>query len=383
MKKNIVEELPVRKHPMGAGESKPAPKSNQTERSSDPAKKVKQAVYDIRYRARREDIPLRQAYSQYMQNTSMSQQERDAVKQMLFGKSGMQEDYKIEESAHTSVAEALYKVFVEGIEKDITLVYEEKMKSSSDRKYKVRVTDKNGKSYVRYATREKISQLRQNPNIAEVEMTEHGDPYEGRKKKKGDGNLANNYPPYDRVTRGDVIAGAKGEDQMGGKIKESYGITNQVPIDVMKKNKTNKVTMMPSEPNGKSKKLMNSYRPNTPFIIEKAESRAQQKFMGMVYAAKTGKKPASPEVAKAAKGMSGKEAKKYASTKHKGLPEKKMNEEMGERDKRADYAYREMIKNKLRAGMGIKNPMVMSNPENLEKDFNKVATAKSVKSACD
>lgn len=35
--------------------------------------------------------------------------------------------------------------------------------------------------------------------------------------KKGDGNLANNYPPYDKVTRGDVIAGATGKDQMGGK----------------------------------------------------------------------------------------------------------------------------------------------------------------------
>ena len=39
-------------------------------------------------------------------------------------------------------------------------------------------------------------------------------------KKKGDGNLANNYPPYDKVTRGDVIAGVKGEDQMGGKAKK-------------------------------------------------------------------------------------------------------------------------------------------------------------------
>ena len=39
-------------------------------------------------------------------------------------------------------------------------------------------------------------------------------------KKKGDGNLANNYPPYDKVTRGDVIAGAKDEDQMGGKAKK-------------------------------------------------------------------------------------------------------------------------------------------------------------------
>lgn len=34
-----------------------------------------------------------------------------------------------------------------------------------------------------------------------------------------DGNLANNYPPYDKVTRGDVIAGATGKDQMGGKRK--------------------------------------------------------------------------------------------------------------------------------------------------------------------
>lgn len=39
-------------------------------------------------------------------------------------------------------------------------------------------------------------------------------------ESKGDGNLANNYPPYDKVTRGDVIAGARGEDQMGGKAKK-------------------------------------------------------------------------------------------------------------------------------------------------------------------
>jgi hypothetical protein len=44
--------------------------------------------------------------------------------------------------------------------------------------------------------------------------------------------------------------------------------------------------------------------------------------MGMVHAAKKGEKPASKEVAKAAKGISAKEADKFASTKHKGLPEK-------------------------------------------------------------
>ncbi len=58
-------------------------------------------------------------------------------------------------------------------------------------------------------------------------------------------------------------------------------------------------------------------------ITEKAVSKAQQRFMGMVHAAQKGKKPASKEVAKAAKGMGKKDAKDFASTKHKGLPEKK------------------------------------------------------------
>lgn len=58
-------------------------------------------------------------------------------------------------------------------------------------------------------------------------------------------------------------------------------------------------------------------------INEKAVSKAQQQFMGMVHAAKKGSEPASKEVAKVAKGMSKKDAKDFASTKHKGLPEKK------------------------------------------------------------
>jgi hypothetical protein len=44
------------------------------------------------------------------------------------------------------------------------------------------------------------------------------------KGKKGDGNLANNAKPYDKVTKGDVIAGRLGKDEKGGKkevVKES------------------------------------------------------------------------------------------------------------------------------------------------------------------
>jgi len=60
MKRNIAEELPARKHPAGASSSKG--KELENRKQTDPAKKAKQAVYDIRYRARREEIPLRQAY---------------------------------------------------------------------------------------------------------------------------------------------------------------------------------------------------------------------------------------------------------------------------------------------------------------------------------
>ena len=57
--------------------------------------------------------------------------------------------------------------------------------------------------------------------------------------------------------------------------------------------------------------------------MEKAVSRKQQRFMGMVHAAQKGEQPASGEVAKVASNMKKKDAKDFASTKHKGLPEEK------------------------------------------------------------
>ena len=52
-----------------------------------------------------------------------------------------------------------------------------------------------------------------------------------------------------------------------------------------------------------------------------AVSKAQQRFMGMVHAAQKGDmENPSKEVQKAADSMSDKDAKDFASTKHKGLP---------------------------------------------------------------
>lgn len=214
-KSTFFEELPARKNPVhqpgspnsaAEGPTGANPKGGTGEEAS--AKRIRQAVYDIRYRARREEIELEAAYNQYIGNTSMTAPEKASVREKLFGES--------------------FDMLGEG-------------KKSTEKQYVIRVKDRAaGTQYWRKATRKKISQLRANPNIGGqgVEMSTYKKPYEeGEKKnksgkgkvntkkdvteaKKGDGNLANNYPPYDQVTRGDIIAGATGKDQMGGKKKK-------------------------------------------------------------------------------------------------------------------------------------------------------------------
>jgi Protein of unknwon function (DUF3008) len=79
-------------------------------------------------------------------------------------------------------------------------------------------------------------------------------------------------------------------------------------------------------------------------VNEKAVSKKQQKFMGMVHAAKKGEKPASKEVAKAAKGISGKEAEKFASTKHKGLPEKAEESDKADKKDKSETSSKKVSK---------------------------------------
>jgi hypothetical protein len=81
-------------------------------------------------------------------------------------------------------------------------------------------------------------------------------------------------------------------------------------------------------------------------LQEKALSKQQQKFMGMVYAVKKGEMEApSPEVAKAAAGMTKQQAKDFAKTKHKGLPQVK--EQMDEPMEPAQDKASEMQKKKI------------------------------------
>ena len=413
MTKNIFEDLPARKHaPAAAAPSdKEGGKKEGGEGGSE--KRIRQAVYDIRYRARREGIDLRAAYSQYMQNSNLSAPEQAAVRAKLFGKDGggdKKESYDVmmSDGATGTVADAMFKVFVEKIEKQP--VEED---AGSERKYKVRVTDpKTEKSYVRYADRSKITELR--AKGLKVEMTEHGEPYEGERKKKGgmdpvaknpkdrDGDV-NNDGKKDGTdkyiyARRDAINAAIAKRRKG--MKEEFLVDGTTSTEgqgrMVPDGKVNNyagkkpvVTINPDSEIG-GKNLRAHKEVEGELIAEKAVSKSQQRFMGMVCAYKKGEmENASDEVVEAAKNMSKEDACDFAGTKHDKLPEK-VSEEKGEscpkckkcpcecgymdREKKT---YRELLKNKLRA-MGIKNPMMLGAPEDGE-EVMKIMTSQTAK----
>ena len=97
MTKKIFEELPARKHAPAKAAPAAASKGEGSVEGGDSEKKIRQAVYDIRYRARREGIDLRAAYSQYMSNSNLTAPEQAAVRAKLFGKDGGGEKKEVKE----------------------------------------------------------------------------------------------------------------------------------------------------------------------------------------------------------------------------------------------------------------------------------------------
>ena len=376
MNNNIFEELPARKSAPAAAAPAGGAKGKEGKGPNDPKanaeKRVRQAVYDIRYRARREGVDIKQAFSQYMQNSSLNPQEKTAVKAKVFPKGAVKEDFQIEALATDTLTSAFTKVFFEGVEKEVApieLDYLEELNALEDRKYKVRVSDKNsGRSYVRYATREKISQLRANPNISSVEMTEYGEPYEGEKNKgeqtaKTKAGKGKDYDGDGKVESGakehagsvhNAIQRKKGgtadgkdtssvKEEFLGEVKDKDG--NNKKIDVMKGK--NKIVVNPSS------SLVSHHELEGDVIVEKAPPGA--KFERMVKHIKAGY---------AKGGVSGKEKSIAYATAWKAKNKETQKEETecgtepkkkGEKevDPRSIPTTTNLIKNKLRA-MGLK-----------------------------
>jgi hypothetical protein len=80
-----------------------------------------------------------------------------------------------------------------------------------------------------------------------------------------------------------------------------------------------------------------------------AVSKAQQRFMGMVHSAQKGDmENPSPEIEKAADSMSDIDAKDFASTSHKGLPDKK-----DEQIKQLKEKIRQLVREKMMGEMNV------------------------------
>ena len=351
MSTNISEGLPAKKKAAPVvsapkGGDKPDAKKGGTAENS--GKRIRQAVYDIRYRARREDIDLKQAFSQYMSNTSMDQKDRAEVRSKLFGKGGVSEQYigASDDWAIESFSKAFTTVF-EHHQKDkdgntiphedeFVTEYERKLSEEKARKYKVRVTDpKSEKSYVRYADREKITALR--GKGLKVEMTEYGTPYEGEKKRgeetaKALGGGKKAKKDYDGD--GKVESGSK---EHAGAVHNAIQRAKGGKADGKDTRKEEYLAdgTTSTEPTGKkiNPKNVDNYKSGAVQIAPVDEADPQNGY---------------------------------------GVKE---GVEVKKKDNRANYAYVNFMKNKMRAAFGVKDVMPMVNPDEAEEKFEKLATS--------
>jgi hypothetical protein len=379
MKKYIAEELPTRENPQASqssprvdekskssGAPKPEDQSGRTV-DSDVDKKVRQAIYDIRYRARREGVSLEQAYSQYIQNSNLPQEAKMRIRELLFPKGGGSENEEVKESytslgmdlATTTLSKAMFKVFVEGVQEEID---EEELKEAftkgegQGKKYKVKVTDESGVSYVRWANREKVSQLRANPKITSVEMTDYGTPYEGeddgksKKAKKDydkDGKLETPKQEW-KGSRDNAIKKAMANEEFIGEVvaDQEDPIAPKPPVDIML---------------GKNRiKVADSNKKN-PHGMPVFES-SMEKFMKMARIRLSGKCPKC--------GKSPCECDNSVGT----CP--KCGKSPCECDTRDRDTEMRLLKNKIRA-MGVKNPIIMNPAEG--EDLIKIMTSSNAK----
>ena len=169
-------------------------------------KQARQLAYDTRYKVRQalkaksggkaDPMAVKKAYATQLAKSPAPPAVKTRAKQMLMG-----EDYvDVNKLIADTTASAMFKVFVEHHKKDAdgnVIPHEDEEEiteeESKEKTYKVRVTDKeSGNSYVRKATRAKIAELRNNPNISSVEMTEYGEvtrseKYKGKKTAQANG----------------------------------------------------------------------------------------------------------------------------------------------------------------------------------------------------
>ena len=256
MSNNIVEENPTQQTNAPSG-----PQGQGAGGGQDKVRKqARQLAYDVRYKVKQgfkdgqktDPASLKRAFVSQLGKSPAPGPVKQLAKTMLVGES--YDFVDVTDTVNSSVANAIKSIFVEnkkaceicGSFEHLTEDCPEEVNEALEqKKYKVRVTDKkSGKSYTRFADRDKISELRKNPNISSVEMTGYGTPYEGEKNKgeqtaatksgkslDGDDKKRDsmkehhtkdadgNPIPHDEVDEGVLVNVAKEAEKVGGAAK--------------------------------------------------------------------------------------------------------------------------------------------------------------------
>jgi hypothetical protein len=168
------------------------------------------------------------------------------------------------------------------------------------------------------------------PNcVKEEELNErpyqvYGYDEEGKKEKKVGKPVKSKKYAEARAAELEDTHKKKGGKYRSEYTKEEVGVKLPAATDRAAKEQLEKMIPKGEKVHTFGSKLQKAnYEPEGETISEKAVSRKQQRFMGMVRAAQKGQGAASPEVAKVAASMKKKDVKDFASTKHAKLPEKK------------------------------------------------------------
>ena len=388
-------------------EEKGGPHRGHAAGDTDVEKQASQLASDVKYKVKQSmsgstnlsPAQVTRAYLSQLSKSPSSPSVKALAKKKLMGSSGSSSEQKNEDYTEInlsqiieqSVVSALTKVFIDHETVKVDEVKNEYLNSlleNEDRKYKVRVTDKKtGNSYVRFATREKISELRSNPNISSVEMTSYGDPVKGEKDKgeqtsktksgkgldpvgqedkdidnDGDHDKSDKYLINRRKVRGTAIAKKTGEvkEEFLGEVKRKKD-ENKVQETGVNNYKNGTIKMFPEIKES-------SYSRFLKVIQEKAVSQNQQQLAGMALAYLRGDMPdASDEVKKMAK-MGEKKLRDFAKTKHEGLPEKVKEEaDCGCDDKKTekeiDPRQLKTMKDRTRTSLGLMGIKASYEPE--------------------
>ena len=409
MSKNIFEELPSRK----GGEIKPG-----ADAAAGIEKRARQLVYDSRYEVKKmlagkkaDPATQERMVLQRIAKSTAIPAVKASARQMVSKKAAVAEDFipMMEDAAATNIANAMFKVFVEGVDKVIP-DYLEELNVLGDKKYKIRVTDpKTGNSYVRYGTRDKITQLR--AKGLKVEMTEYGEPREGERKRgeetahatggggkakrdyDGDGKIESPAKEHAGAVHNAIQRkrGLPADGQDTSNVKEDFLADGTESTEGQNKAKiTGKVVdnyasgVVKVSPEDGSQTTVTGPKAvyaHTEYEGETISEGGYSKFLEMLQEKK---------MTKAAKKKEKKLKAKYDPSGMKASMKKQYGEKKGEevyfatirkqavkeesdcgcdgvekKDSRGDYAKINLIKNKLRA-MGIKNPIVMVANENVE-----------------